>query len=154
MDEAAFCSSPSPIAGVLSSASLRKGLDSAAGPSRCHLLLISIHFSAASVSSWASIHSPQASPGRSHTSLLPQIPSLQRHSATSQVSGWRLTRAGFTLLLSCLDITAAPLPNSPAPVPLAVISEEPLRKKQASCLFSLQKCLSAGRLVSRCPCGG
>lgn len=34
------------------------------------------------------------------------------------------------------------------------LSEASFRKKQASCLFLLSKCLLAGQLVSHCPCGG
>lgn len=34
------------------------------------------------------------------------------------------------------------------------LSEAPSREKQASCLFFPQKCLFAGQLVFRCPCGG
>lgn len=34
------------------------------------------------------------------------------------------------------------------------LSDVPFQKKQASCLFFLQKCLLAGQLVFHCPCGG
>lgn len=69
----------------------------------------------------------------------------------SHILGW------FTLLHPPLPFCSAGLATATVPLfrPLHhnPLSEARFRKKQASCLFFLQKCLLAGQLVFRCPSG-
>lgn len=82
-----------------------------------------------------------------------QHPCIRKNSSKAVTFQDNLPSCILPLPFCSARLASATVPLShPHHYPL--ISEELFRKKQASCLFFLQKCLLAGQLVFRCPSGG
>lgn len=109
-----------------------------------------------SASSKASISHKHPSISELHTPPLSQI--LKHPFFTPDSSQAVTSRANSPCCIPLFPSAwlDSPPQQSPSPVLLTVIysPKHRLRKKQASCLFFLHKCLSAGQLVFRCPFGG
>lgn len=105
----------------------------------------------------------EASISQKHPSTLTHLLSLRflpssilvsHKTASSAVAFWANLPSCVPLIpFRSAGLAVATVPLS-GPLHRHPLSEEPFRKRQASCLFFLQKCLLAGQLVFHCPSGG
>ncbi|KAK9537870.1 hypothetical protein VZT92_005445 [Zoarces viviparus] len=107
---------------------------------------------ASAASSKASISHKHPSTSEQHTPPLSQISFLQQPCVVQASSQAVPTWASLPLFPSAR--LGSPPQQSPISRRHHPLSVAPGRKKQASCLFFLQKCLLAGQLVFHCPFGG
>lgn len=162
VNEAASCStsSPSPLPASFAlhpsaeDSSLRLGLSESQQLQHhplirlCSILSIleSIHFSQASQRCQDS-HTP-------FSQICFLQPPCVAQDSIQAVTSW----AGLPCCIPLFPpaLLGLPLPQSPSSEPLHhnPLSEARFRKKQASCLFFLRKCLLPGQLVFHCPSGG